>query len=147
MRGYYGEDLLLRRSKPKLKDVLCRVACPSLFSTFAATFHGVHAIAEALNRRVRALVRSCGFYGGQSGTGAGFLWVLRFPLQIFIPPTAPHSSPSNTQGWCDRPVNRRTKRTQCHYPPYLEVFSTRNPRTRHAAVTRDQLKTARYRKS
>jgi hypothetical protein len=32
---------------------------------------------------------SCGICGGQSGTGAGFLRVLRFPLPILIPPTAP----------------------------------------------------------
>jgi hypothetical protein len=30
----------------------------------------------------------CGVYGGQSGTGAGFLRVLRFPLPI-IPPISP----------------------------------------------------------
>jgi hypothetical protein len=34
--------------------------------------------------RVRAQVRSCGVCG-QSGTGAGFLRVLRFPLPILIP--------------------------------------------------------------
>jgi hypothetical protein len=27
-------------------------------------------------------VRSCGIYGGQSGAGAGFLRILRFPLPI-----------------------------------------------------------------
>jgi hypothetical protein len=30
-----------------------------------------------------------GFCGEQSGAGAGFLRVLRFPLPIFIPPIAP----------------------------------------------------------
>jgi hypothetical protein len=37
--------------------------------------------------RVRA---ACGFCGGQSGTRAGFLRVLRFPLPI-IPPISPSS--------------------------------------------------------
>jgi hypothetical protein len=43
---------------------------------------------------------------------AGFLRVLRFPLPIVIPPTAPHSS-SIIRGWCNSPVSgRRTKWTQ-----------------------------------
>jgi hypothetical protein len=36
-------------------------------------------------------IRSCGICGGQSGTGAGFLRVLRFPLPAIIPPNFPHS--------------------------------------------------------
>jgi hypothetical protein len=54
------------------------------------------AIAQAVSRwfptaaaRVQSQVRSCGICGGQSVTGAGFLRVLRFPLPILIPPTAP----------------------------------------------------------
>jgi hypothetical protein len=39
---------------------------------------------------VRALVRWRGIYGGRSGTEASSLSVLRFPLPILIPPTAPH---------------------------------------------------------
>jgi hypothetical protein len=33
-------------------------------------------------------------YGGQSGAGAGFPQVLRFPLPIFIPPNSPSSQSS-----------------------------------------------------
>jgi hypothetical protein len=44
-------------------------------------------------------VRPCGIRGGQSGAGAGFLRVLRFPLPILIPSTAPHSSSPIIRGW------------------------------------------------
>jgi hypothetical protein len=40
------------------------------------------------------LVKSCDICGEQSGAGAGFLRVLRFPLPIFIPPIAPQSPSS-----------------------------------------------------
>jgi hypothetical protein len=79
-------------------------------------------IAQAVSRRlptaaarVRPQVRSCGNCGGQSGTGGGFLRVLRFPLPVLIPPTTPHSSSSIIRGWYSRPVSgRRTKWTQSH---------------------------------
>jgi hypothetical protein len=56
------------------------------------------AIAQAVSRwlsiaaaRVQTRIWSSGFCGGQSGAGAGFLRVLRFPLPIFIPPNSPSS--------------------------------------------------------
>jgi hypothetical protein len=62
--------------------------------------------AHAVNRRlstvadqVRALVRSCGICGGQTGSGAGFLWVLQFPLPLII---------IIIRGWY-----KRTKGDQC----------------------------------
>jgi hypothetical protein len=56
------------------------------------------AIAQPVSRwlptaaaRVRSRVWSSGISGGQSGAGAGFLRVLRFPLPIFIPRNSPSS--------------------------------------------------------
>jgi hypothetical protein len=51
-----------------------------------------------------ARVWSCGICGGQSGDGADFLRVLRFPLPIFIPPVAPRAPSSIIWGWYNRPV-------------------------------------------
>jgi hypothetical protein len=56
-----------------------------------------HTVAQAVSRwlaipaarvRVRA---ACGVCGGQSGSGAGFLPVLRFPLPVIIQPLSPSS--------------------------------------------------------
>jgi hypothetical protein len=65
-------------------------------SLFFFNWNTGRAVAQAVRRwlppaaarvRVRA---ACGVCGGQSGTGAGFLRVLRFPLPI-IPPISPSS--------------------------------------------------------
>jgi hypothetical protein len=79
-------------------------------------------IAQAANRRlptsaarVRARVRSCGICGGQSGTGAGFLRVLRFPSPISIPPITPQLSSTIIWGCYNRPNSgRTTKWIQSH---------------------------------
>jgi hypothetical protein len=65
------------------------------------------AIAQAVSRwlpTAATRVWSCGICGGQSGAGAGFLRVLRFPLPIFIPPISPQSPTSIIWGWYNRPV-------------------------------------------
>jgi hypothetical protein len=70
--------------------------------------------------RVRSQVKAGGFLGGQSGTGACFFRVLRFPLPILIPPTAPHSS-SIIRGWYNRANSgRSTKWTQSHPTPRIK---------------------------
>jgi hypothetical protein len=84
-------------------------------------------IAKAVSRRLptaaarfRSQVKLCGICGGRRGTGVRFLRVLRFPLPIFILPTAPHSSPSIIRGWYNRPSSgRRTKWTQSHPTPRI----------------------------
>jgi hypothetical protein len=48
--------------------------------------------------RVQSRVWSSGICGGQSGAGAGFLRVLRFPLSIIIPPNNSPSSQSPGAG-------------------------------------------------
>jgi hypothetical protein len=61
---------------------------------------------------VRSQIRSCEIRGGQSGTGAGFLRVLRLPLPIIIPYS------SIIRGWYNMPISgRRTKWTQSHSTP------------------------------
>jgi hypothetical protein len=80
------------------------------------------AIAEAVSRwlptaaaRVQFRVWSSGICGRQSGVGAGFLRVLRFPLP-FIPPNSP-SSQSSGAG-TNRPVSgRRAEWTQIGLHP------------------------------
>jgi hypothetical protein len=68
------------------------------------------AIAQAVSRwlpiaaaRVRSRVWWSGICGGQSGAGAGFLRVLRFPLPVFIPTIAPQSPSPIIWGWYNRP--------------------------------------------
>jgi hypothetical protein len=82
-------------------------------------------IAQAVSRwlptaaaaRVRARVWSSGICGGQSGAGAGFLRVLRFPLPIH---STKFSILTITRGRYNRPINgRRAEWTQFGlHPPY-----------------------------
>jgi hypothetical protein len=74
-----------------------------------------HLKAEA---QVQSQINYRGIYGGQSGTGAGFLREFRFPLIISIAPTLPCSS--ITRGWYSTPhYTRRNKWTQSH--PTLRI--------------------------
>jgi hypothetical protein len=74
--------------------------------------------------RVRAQVGSSRICGGQGGTGAGFLWVLLFPLPILIPPTAQHSSSSITRGWYNRSISGR--RTKWTVSPHTKKLTKKN---------------------
>jgi hypothetical protein len=51
----------------------------------------------------RAIAQAVSCCCGQSGAGAGFPRVLRFPLPIFIPPIAPQSPSPIIWGWYSRP--------------------------------------------
>jgi hypothetical protein len=72
-------------------------------SEYRAVFNVYH-VASHRGGLGSSPVTSCEICGGQSGTGAGFLRVLLFPLPIFIPPIAPQSPPSIIWGWYNRPV-------------------------------------------
>jgi hypothetical protein len=115
-------------------QICCRMITPKYSTSekaetmFWFIVHRGRALAQAVSHRlsttvarVRAQFRSCGICGGQSGTGADFLLVLRFPLPIFISPTAPHSSSSITRSWYNRPISsRRTKWTVSPHPKKLK---------------------------
>jgi hypothetical protein len=59
-----------------------------------------------------------GFVVDKVAPGAGFLRVLRSPLLILIPPTAPQSPSSVIRGWYNRSNSgRRTKWTHCQSHP------------------------------
>jgi hypothetical protein len=102
------------------------VGCTSIVSYLglrSCYSSGDYALVSHLGCLVLAKVRSCGTCG-PSGTGAGFLRVLRFSLPL-IPSTAPNSS-SITRGWSNRPnIGRCTKWTQYHpIPPKKLIGST-----------------------
>jgi hypothetical protein len=73
------------------------------FGTTLPTFRS-NLLPPTAAARVQAL-RIC---GGQSGAGAGFLRVLRFPLPIFIPPILPPSPSPTIRGWYNSPVSGRS---------------------------------------
>jgi hypothetical protein len=95
-------------------------------SVWNATVQAVSRWLPTAAARVRAQFRSCVICGRQSGTGTGFLQVLRFPLPILIPPTTSHSSSSSSsssviRGWYNRPNSgRRAKWTVSPHPKKLK---------------------------
>jgi hypothetical protein len=75
--------------------------------TLLLTYERGRAVTQVLSCGVptaAAQVKSCGICGGQSGTEAGFLWALQFPLPS-IPLNGPHSTSSIIIfGWYNKQV-------------------------------------------
>jgi hypothetical protein len=97
--------------------------------------HKGRAIAQAVGRRlptaeapVRAQVTSCGICGGQSGTGADFLWVLRLPLPILIPPAALDSVSPHSKKLKKKTTEHKTKmsvhKTWWKCPPLFWIHAS-----------------------
>jgi hypothetical protein len=95
--------------------------------------------------QVRASVRLCWICGGQSGTGLGFLRVLRFPLPIFIPLVAPQSSKADTIGQLVAAVASGLSLTPvaslrgCEYACNLPVIVFSNKQLRNVKYTEKSL--------
>jgi hypothetical protein len=91
----YGDSvshLTLKRESSNIQmngRAITQVVCRRLSTTVA---------------RARTQIRLCEICSGQSGPGADFHRVLRFPLPIHIPPIASHTSSSIIRGWYNRPV-------------------------------------------
>jgi hypothetical protein len=86
----------------KYPTIITRKLCVNTLFTGRAIAQAVSRRLPTATARVRARVRSCGICGGQSGTGTGFLRVLRFPLLHIYHHL---SSGAGT-------IGRHTKRTQ-----------------------------------
>jgi hypothetical protein len=88
------------------------------------SFKGNSTVAQAVSRRFptaaarfRTRVKSCGICGGHSGTGTGFLRVLRLPLPS-IAPIASHLSSFITPGWYTRPFSGLSNSGLGSTPPH-----------------------------
>jgi hypothetical protein len=86
----------IEENKKQIMNVILLTKTEKIFlKTILSSFLG-RAVAQAGSRwlptatSLVCVLAACGVCGGQSGTGAGFLRVLRLPLSI-IPPIYPSS--------------------------------------------------------
>jgi hypothetical protein len=124
--GISGQPI--KEAKQRPKSLLCSRISDEMTSPSAEwlifLFHiwMGRAIAQAVSRwfptaaaRVRARVWSCGICGGQSGSRAHFLRVLRFTLLIFVPPITPQSPSSIIWSSYNRPIVAAVPSGLCSY--------------------------------
>jgi hypothetical protein len=118
----------MQSGRRRTKETLDRLSITALINSVVVSSNiqkggqsmGVvgRAIAQVVSRwlptaaaRIRSRVLYSGICGGQSGAGASFLRVLRFPLPIVIPPNSPLSKTPGA-GY-NRPIRgRRAEWTQ-----------------------------------
>jgi hypothetical protein len=98
-----GPSALFYGVSRSLKPLECRTCYVRYFLLGCVIAQAVIRWFPTSADRVRARFRSCWICGGQSGTGACFLRVLRILLPVFIPPIAAQSF-SIIWGWYNTPV-------------------------------------------
>jgi hypothetical protein len=99
------ERLHLRGIEPQISIAEPIILVPVLTELCLGLFNDTSLTAGFTSLLPGFDLRSFGIFRGRSGTGAGFLRVLRFPLPILIPANATHSSSSIIWGWYNRSVS------------------------------------------
>jgi hypothetical protein len=99
---------------PLSKLHLSKILLMLFYSSDRAVAHRVSRRLPTAETQVLALVRSCGIYGGQSGSGQAFTeYVLRFPLSLIHSTNCVTIITIYLQGWYKMSINCRNDRGLC----------------------------------